>query len=35
VTDLVSTVVPFKREVYEAVVAELAPLARPLDRSGS
>jgi putative (di)nucleoside polyphosphate hydrolase len=35
VTDLVSTVVPFKREVYRAVVAELAPLARPLDRSGS
>jgi putative (di)nucleoside polyphosphate hydrolase len=29
VGELISAVVPFKREVYQAVVAELAPLARP------
>jgi len=31
VGDLVPSVVPFKRDVYRAVVAEFAPLARPLD----
>jgi len=29
VDDLVQLIVPFKRKVYEAVVAELGPLARP------
>ncbi len=29
VTELVGLIVPFKRAVYEAVVAELGPLARP------
>ena len=33
ITELVSSVVPFKREVYRAVVDEFAPLARPVDRS--
>jgi hypothetical protein len=28
VDDLVRLIVPFKRSVYEAVVAELGPLAR-------
>jgi putative (di)nucleoside polyphosphate hydrolase len=33
ITDLVASVVPFKREVYRAVVEEFAPLARPVDGS--
>lgn len=31
VGELVRLIVPFKRGVYEAVVAELGPLAKPLD----
>lgn len=32
VDDLVASIVPFKRDVYRAVVAELGPLAVPLTR---